>query len=143
MQLSSPDFHHEGNIPKKFTCQGADVNPRLKISNLPAGTKSLVLIVDDPDAPNKIWVHWVVFNIPPIEEIAENTIPGKQGSNDFNRNNYGGPCPPSGVHRYFFKLYALDNALNLNEGVTKEEVEKAMRGHVLAYAELMGLYQKN
>lgn len=143
MLLTSPDFNHEEMIPKKFTCQGANINPKLKIANIPAGTKSLVLIIDDPDAPGKIWVHWVVFNIPVTNEIAENSVPGKQGSNDFKTNKYGGPCPPTGIHRYFFKIYALDTLLSLNEGASKEEVERAMKGHILSQTELIGIYKKS
>jgi Raf kinase inhibitor-like YbhB/YbcL family protein len=142
MRLKSPEFEHNGTIPKKFTCEGNDISPALAIEGIPGKTQSLALIVDDPDAPVGIWIHWVVFDIPPVAEIKENTIPGKQGRNDFGRNNYGGPCPPSGTHRYFFKLYALDSELNLKEGVSKQDVEQAMEGHVLAKAELIGLYKK-
>ena len=143
MKIFSPAFQHNQAIPSKFTCEGEDKNPALTISDVPTGTKSLALIVDDPDAPGKTWVHWVVFNIPPtMQQISENSIPGKQGINDFGRLNYGGPCPPSGEHRYFFKLYALDTALNLKEGVTKKQLEEAMKGHTLSKAELVGLYRK-
>jgi len=142
MKLTSPDFKHNGNIPKKFTCQGDDVNPPLVIENIPAGAKSLTLIVDDPDAPMGTWAHWVVYDIPVVSSIAGNSVPGKQGMNDFRRLNYGGPCPPSGTHRYFFKLYALDTLLNLKEGVKKRDLEKAMEGHILDKAELIGLYKK-
>lgn len=142
MTIKSPDFERNGFIPKKFTCQGADVNPTLMIKEVPQGAKSLVLIVDDPDAPMGTWVHWVVFDIPVIFTIDENSVPGKQGINDFRRKDYGGPCPPSGVHRYFFKLYALDTLLNLEEGITKRDLEKAMQGHMLDKAELIGLYKK-
>ncbi|MFH1046271.1 MAG: YbhB/YbcL family Raf kinase inhibitor-like protein [Candidatus Omnitrophota bacterium] len=142
MKLTSKEFQHNGLIPKKFTCQGSDVNPSLTIENVPAKTKTLVLIVDDPDAPRGTWVHWVAFNIPVITQIQENSIPGVQGYNDFGRVNYGGPCPPSGTHRYFFKLYALSSELELEEGATKEEVEKAMAGRILDQAELIGLYKK-
>lgn len=142
MKLSSPEFEHNGFIPKKFTCQGEDVNPTLVIEDIPDGTKSLALIMDDPDAPMGTWVHWVVFNIPVISRIEENSVPGKQGINDFGRLNYGGPCPPSGTHRYFFKLYALDTELDLGEGITKKELEEAMEGHILQKVELIGLYKK-
>jgi len=142
MKLKSSAFEHNKFIPKKFTCEGADVNPGLIIEDIAEETKSLALIVDDPDAPMGTWVHWVVFDIPPVSMIEENSIPGKQGSNDFGRKNYGGPCPPSGTHRYFFKIYALDKNLNLKEGTTKEELEKAMQGHILDKAELIGLYKK-
>ena len=142
MNIASSAFQHNQMIPKKYTCQGEDINPPLDITGVPSGAKSLVLIVDDPDAPMKTWVHWVVFNIPVAEHIAENSILGKQGYNDFGRNDWGGPCPPSGTHRYFFKIYALDSTLNLKEGSKKQEVEKAMQGHLLGQAELIGLYKK-
>ena len=142
-QLTSPAFKHNAMIPQKFTCQGSDINPELKIADIPQGTKSLALIVDDPDAPMGTWVHWVVYDImPTTTQIAENYIPGTQGYNDFKKINYGGPCPPSGTHRYFFKLYALDTILKLSEGATKAQVEEAMKGHILAQTELMGLYKK-
>jgi len=143
MQLTSPEFEHNGFIPSKFTCQGEDVNPALVIENLPSDVKSLALIVDDPDAPMGTWVHWVVYNIPVIHRIDEDSIPGIQGINDFGRKDYGGPCPPSGTHRYFFKLYALDTLLELREGASKAELEKAMQGHILDKAELIGLYRKH
>ena len=143
MKIFSPAFQHNQTIPSKFTCEGEDLNPALVISDVPAGAKTLALIVDDPDAPMGMWVHWVVYNIPPtLPQISENSIPGKQGMNDFGRLTFGGPCPPSGEHRYFFKLYALDAALNLKEGVTKKQLEEAMQGHILSKAELVGLYRK-
>ena len=111
MKLTSPEFKHNEFIPKKFTCQGQDISPALIIEDVPLEAKALALIVDDPDAPMGTWVHWVVFDIPVTSRINEGQIPGKQGINDFGRKNYGGPCPPSGTHRYFFKLYALDKAL--------------------------------
>jgi len=143
MQISSPEFEHNAMIPKKFTCQGQDINPALEIKDIPGGTKSLALIADDPDAPGGMWVHWLVFDIPPRARIDEDTVPGKQGRNDFSRRNYGGPCPPSGTHRYFFKLYALDVMLNLSEGINKRDLEAAMGGHILEKAELIGLYKKH
>ncbi|MBN2120821.1 MAG: YbhB/YbcL family Raf kinase inhibitor-like protein [Candidatus Omnitrophica bacterium] len=142
MKLTSPEFKHNELIPKKFTCQGQDVNPALVIEGVPQDTQSLSLIVDDPDAPMGTWVHWVVFDIPVVSKIEESSIPGKQGFNDFGREDWGGPCPPSGTHRYFFKLYALDTSLNLKEGISKEELEGAMQGHILDKAELIGLYKK-
>jgi len=142
MEILSPEFENNGFIPRKFTCQGEDVNPTLIIENIPKEAKSLALIVDDPDAPMGMWVHWVVFDIPIINRIEENSIPGKQGSNDFGRKDYGGPCPPSGTHRYFFKIYALDKILNLTEGIARKELEKAMEGRILGQAELIGLYNK-
>ena len=142
MEVRSPEFENGKIIPRKFTCEGDDFNPKLIIDDIPAGTKSLALIVDDPDAPMGIWVHWVSFNIPVVSQIDEDSIPGKQGLNDFGRKEYGGPCPPSGTHRYFFRLYALDTVLNLNEGINKEALEEAMEGHILDKAELIGLYKK-
>lgn len=142
MKILSPEFQNNGFIPKKFTCQGEDISPALIIEDAPKEAKSLVLIVDDPDASIGTWVHWVVFDIPLIKRIEENSVPGKQGRNDSGRNDYGGPCPPSGAHRYFFKIYALDRMLNLSEGITKKELEKAMEGHILGQAELIGLYKQ-
>ncbi len=142
MKLTSPEFENGNKIPREFTCEGDDFNPKLIIEDIPAGTKSLALIVDDPDAPMGTWVHWVSFNIPVVSQIDEDSILGKQGLNDFGRKEYGGPCPPSGTHRYFFKLYALDTVLDLNEGINKEALEEAMEGHILDKAELIGLYKK-
>ena len=142
MKITTPAFGHNQPIPKKFTCQGEDINPGLKISDVPAGTKNLVLIVDDPDAPGGNWDHWIVYNIPVTDEIRENSIPGLEGHNDFGRLRWGGPCPPSGTHRYFFKLFALDAVLNFSKTPRKADVIKAMQGHVLAQAELIGLYKK-
>jgi hypothetical protein len=146
MKLTSPDFQHNGSIPARFTCQGKDVSPTLQISGIPAGAKSLALIVDDPDAPMGNWDHWVIFNIAPdVTEIAEGTVPAAPavlGWNDFGRVEWGGPCPPSGTHRYFFKLYALDTMLGLKKGARKKDVEKAMQGHVIEKTELVGLYRK-
>ena len=146
MKLTSPEFPHNGNIPVKFTCQGKDVSPTLEIAGVPAGAKSLALIVDDPDAPMGNWDHWVVFNIPPdVTRISEGAVPASpavQGGNDFGRVEWGGPCPPRGTHRYFFKLYALDTMLALKPGARKKDVEKAMPGHILDKTELIGLYKK-
>ena len=143
MKIMSPEFKHNESIPKKFTCQGQDINPALDIEDVPENAQSLALIVDDPDAPMGTWVHWVVFDMPVISRIEEDSIPGKQGINDFRRKDYGGPCPPSGTHRYFFKIYALDTKLNLAEGIDKEALEKAMQSHILEKAELIGLYKKH
>lgn len=142
MKLTSPAFNPNGFIPRKFTCQGEDVNPALVIEDIPQGTQSLALIVDDPDAPGGTWVHWVVFDIPIAGKIEEDSVPGKQGTNDFRRLDYGGPCPPSGTHRYFFKIYALDQRLNLKEGISKKDLEKTIAGHILDKADLVGLYRK-
>jgi Raf kinase inhibitor-like YbhB/YbcL family protein len=143
MKLTSPAFENNGFIPSKYTCQGEDINPALSIEDIPEGTKSLALIVDDPDAPMGTWVHWVVYDIAPVSRIDEDSIPGKQGINDFRKKDYGGPCPPSGTHRYFFKIYALDEELGLEEGVNKRGLEKAMQAHILEKAELIGLYKKH
>jgi Raf kinase inhibitor-like YbhB/YbcL family protein len=142
LYVTSPDFRHNDLIPMKFTCDGKDINPALAIEGVPVSAKSLALIVDDPDAPHKTWVHWVVWNIPVTTSIAENTVPGEQGLNDFGRVEFGGPCPPSGVHRYFFKVYALDTTLDLPKSTTKEKLEHAMEGHILAYGELIGKYSR-
>ncbi len=145
VSITSPAFSYNGLIPSKHTCDGADVNPPLTIGNIPEKTKSLALIVDDPDAPRGTWVHWVLWNIGPgTKEIPENSVPrgALQGTNDFRKQNYGGPCPPSGTHRYFFKLYALDATLALKAGATKAQLEEAMAGHILGKAELIGLYRR-
>jgi len=153
MNISSPAFSHQGNIPKKYTCEGSDTSPPLTWSDVPAAARSLVLIVDDPDAPDPAaprmtWVHWVLYDIPAtvtgLQAGAAEPLPGstRAGTNDFKRTRYGGPCPPVGRHRYFFKLYALDSSLGSLQPDTKAAVEKAMEGHVLAKAELIGLYQK-
>jgi len=140
--IKSDVFESNKLIPFKYTCDGEDVNPPLTIEGIPEGTKSLVLIVDDPDAPMGTWDHWIVWNIPPTGKIEENTVPGVEGMNDFRRHSYGGPCPPSGTHRYFFKVYALDTKLTLNPNSRKKDVEKAMKDHVLAKGELVGLYRR-
>ncbi len=145
LKIASPAFVHNGYIPARYTCDGNDINPPLEISGVPAEARSLALIVDDPDAPIGMWVHWVAWNIDPAtREIAEDAVPRNavQGKNDSKRNSYGGPCPPSGVHRYFFKLYALDSKLNLGAGTTKKELEKVMQGHILANSEMIGLYKR-
>jgi len=155
--LTSSAFTHEGMIPSLYTCEGKDLSPEISWANPPKGTKSFVLIVDDPDAPDPdapkmTWVHWIVYDIPPTvssfpkAQGNENNpaLPNgaKQGITDFRRLGYGGPCPPIGTHRYFFKLYALDATLGLPPGQTKADVEKAMQGHVLEQATLMGKYKK-
>ena len=145
LTLSSPAFQQDGHIPSKFTCDGADVNPALMIGSVPTGAKSLALIVDDPDAPSGTWVHWVVWNLSPdTREIREHSVPSgaSQGVTNFRKRAYGGPCPPSGTHRYFFKLYALDTTLGLGTDSTKAVLEKAMEGHILARSELIGLYSR-
>ncbi len=143
MRILSPAFSHNTMIPKKYTCQGRDISPPLEITEIPAGAVTLVLIHDDPDAPGVTWDHWILYNISPVGSIKEDFIPGVQGRNSWGRNDYGGPCPPSGTHRYFFKVYALDVQLNLPEGATKKQVENAMDGHILGKTELIGLYRKS
>lgn len=138
-------FEHNGKIPSEYTCDGQDLAPVLNISGVSAEAKSLVLIVDDPDAPMGTWVHWLVYNIPPnTPAIDSKNLPVgvKEGRTDFQRNGWGGPCPPSGTHRYFFKLYALDSDLSLPESLTKKQLEAAMNGHIIEKTELIGLYQR-
>lgn len=142
IKVTSPAFKEGENIPSLYTCDGKNINPPLHIDGLPEGTKSLALIVDDPDAPHGTWVHWVVWNIPPTNDIRENTVPGQQGLNDFQRTTYGGPCPPSGTHRYFFKVYALDQLLTLPPRATKNELESAMKNHILSNGQIMGRYAR-
>lgn len=142
MRLSSPAFENNQFIPQEFTCNGKNVNPPFIIEGIPKGAKSLALLVDDPDAPMGTWVHWVVYDIPLLSRIEEDSVPGKQGVNDFGRKDYGGPCPPSGTHRYFFKIYALDKMLGLSEGASKKALEGTMQGHILDKAELVGLYKR-
>lgn len=152
LTLTSPAFQPGGSIPPEHTCQGADSSPPLEWSGLPAGTRSLALIIDDPDAPDpaapkRVWVHWVLYNLPPTSTglpTAVTSLPAgtRVGLNDSQEAGYGGPCPPIGRHRYFHKLYALDVVLPDLGQPTKKELETAMSGHVLAQAELMGTYQK-
>jgi len=150
--LTSAAFKDESTIPGKHTCDGVDVSPPLAWSGTPAGTRSVALIADDPDAPGGTWVHWVLYNLPAeVSELPENIAKvesldlggARQGRNDFRRPGYGGPCPPPGpAHRYFFKLYALDTRLELKAGAQKKDVEAAMEGHVLGSAQLMGTYAR-
>jgi len=142
MILQSTAFQENDPIPQKYTCDGEDVNPQLSIDDIPDNAESLVLIVDDPDAPGKTWDHWLVFNIDPVSEIVEDSVPGKQGQNDFDKEEYGGPCPPGGTHRYFFRLYALDTTLDLDDGVSRNELEEAMQDNIVDQAELMGTYTR-
>jgi Raf kinase inhibitor-like YbhB/YbcL family protein len=145
LTVSSPVFKDNGTIPSKYTCDGADINPPLVIEHVPDGVKSLALIVDDPDAPAGTWVHWVLWNVHPgTREIKENSVPkgALQGLNDFRKQQYGGPCPPSGTHRYFFKLYALDTILTLSPRTTKTELEESMKGYVIEKAHITGLYKR-
>lgn len=150
MKIRSIAFNDGERIPKKYTCDGEDISPPLIWEDIPEGTVTLALISDDPDAPSKTWTHWLIFNIPPelnglpegVEKVEalENGI--IQGFNDFGRIGYGGPCPPFGVHRYFFKLYALDTSLDLEPGTSKEELLEAMEGHIIEKTQMIGLYSR-
>src|SRR6266540_2266969 len=139
LRISSTAFADQQSIPAKYTCDGEDINPPLLIEDVPAGTKSLALIIEDPDAPSGMFIHWTVWNINPrIREIMENSVPKEAiaGKNSWHRNSYGGPCPPSGTHRYMFKLFALDTVLDMAGGADKDQMEDAMEGHILAKAQL-------
>ncbi len=145
MKITSSAFQEGANIPSKFTCDGANVNPPLHIEQVPAQAKSLALIVDDPDAPGGLFIHWLVWSIDAkTTEIAENGVPPNavQGKNGFGKSGYGGPCPPSGTHRYYFRVYALDQTLNLSAGASRGELDGRMKGHIVGQAELMGRYSK-
>jgi Raf kinase inhibitor-like YbhB/YbcL family protein len=154
LTLTSPAFTHQGPIPARYTCDGDDVSPPLAWAGVPAGARSLALIVDDPDAPDpnapkRTWVHWVMYNLPArdgslAEAVDCGALPtgAREGTNDWPRTGYGGPCPPIGRHRYFFKLYAVDMVLPDLGDATKAKVEKEMQGHVLEKAELMGTYER-
>jgi len=143
ISISSQAFQAGGDIPAKFTCNGTNVSPELQISGVPNEAKSLVLIVDDPDAPRGLFTHWIVWNIDPkTMRVSENSAPAGavQGTSDFGKRNYGGPCPPSGTHRYFFKIFALDTKPELKPSARRAELDAAMRGHILAQGELMARY---
>jgi Raf kinase inhibitor-like YbhB/YbcL family protein len=144
MKIESSAFQNQQPIPRKYTCEGTDVSPPLTFSGIPAGTQSLALIVDDPDAPMGTFDHWIVWDIPANSTaLAEGARVPKQGTNHFREKRYRGPCPPPGKpHRYFFKLYALDTMLDLEEGASKEELEASIKGHILGKAELIGTYQR-
>jgi Raf kinase inhibitor-like YbhB/YbcL family protein len=140
--ITSTAFNESDYIPALYTCEGEDINPPLDIKEIPEEAKSLVLIMEGTVEPKGIQSHWLVWNIPITHHIKENEIPGEQGMNDFGRINYGGPCPPSGTHRYIFKVYALETLLDLHEGSMKKDLENAMSSHIVAYGELVGLYKK-
>jgi len=144
MKITSSVFQEGASIPSKFTCDGSDTSPPLQIAEVPAGAKSLALIVDDPDAPSGLFTHWIVWNISPqTHAIAEGSAPkGVHGGNDFGKSGYGGPCPPSGTHRYYFKIFALDRELNLPSGAKRHELDAAMKEHVIGQGELMGRYSR-
>lgn len=150
IKITSSAFEDGGLIPAKYTCDGVDVSPPLQWDAVPEGTRSIALICDDPDAPMGTWVHWVLFNLPSdAKELAQNipteeTLPNgaKQGVNDFGRVGYGGPCPPGGTHRYFFKIYALDTEVGLQAGADKRQLLKTMEGHILGQGQLIGKYKR-
>ena len=150
MEVTSPAFDEGGMIPKQYTCSGVNISPPIKWSNAPKDTKTFAIICDDPDAPAGTWVHWVIFNIPAmVNELSEKIPPTevlpdgtKQGKNDFRKIGYDGPCPPSGTHRYFFKVYALSKELDLKAGVTKSELLKAMEDNILSEGQLIGKYKR-
>jgi len=142
IKVFSSAFESNGTIPRKYTCNGEDINPPLVFEGIPEEADSLVLIMDDPDAPMKTFTHWIVWNIEPIAKIEGDSIPGVEGINDFRKIGYGGPCPPSGTHRYFFRVYALDKQLELKAGASRKELESAMIGHIIAEGELMGKCSK-
>ena len=141
LAISSDGIAHNGMIPSRFTCDGTNYNPSLVLDHIPEDTRSIALIVDDPDAAHRAWVHWIVWNIPITHHIAENSIPGEEGLNDFHQHHYRGPCPPSGMHRYFFKVYALNQLLQLPPTTTKADLEKAMGKTIIGFGELIGWYQ--
>lgn len=146
MKITSTAFQAGGNIPSRFTCDGQDSNPGLRLEGAPAEAKSLVLIVEDPDAPSGLFTHWLAWNLDPKTAVIEENGPPSgsvEGKNDFGKSGYGGPCPPSGTHRYFFKVFALDRKLDLAAGANRKQLDADMRGHVLAQAELMGRYLRN
>lgn len=150
MKIESPVFRDGGSIPAEYTCDGRDISPPLSWSGVPGGIRSLALICDDPDAPMGTWVHWVLYNLPSETLSLPEGVPpdavldsgALQGKNDFGRIGYGGPCPPSGKHRYFFKLYALDSLLSLKQGAEKKELLKAMEGHIRGECRIVGHYAR-
>jgi len=144
LKVTSSAFKENGSIPVRYTCDGDDINPPLSISQVPAQTKSIAIVVDDLDAPGGSWVHWVMWNIPPsTRQVKENEAKGLQGLNDFGRHHYRGPCPPrTGIHRYFFKIYALNCVLDLPASATKHDLEKVMSNNIVGFGELVGLYTR-
>jgi Raf kinase inhibitor-like YbhB/YbcL family protein len=145
LAVTSPAFTDGGSIPVRYTCDGPDISPPLALAAIPSGTRSLALIVDDPDAPSGTWVHWVMWNISAdTRDIKEGQIPSgaMQGQNDWKRNSYNGPCPPSGTHRYLFKIFALDTTLDLPPSTTKTSLERAMHGHIIAQGLITGKFRR-
>jgi Raf kinase inhibitor-like YbhB/YbcL family protein len=143
LKISSTAFKNGEMIPSKYTCDGININPPLDIEHIPEAARCLALIVDDPDAPGGTWAHWLVWNIPVTHHIKENKVHGTEGINDFHQHHYAGPCPPSGTHRYFFKVYALDTLLDWPASAKKLQLEKVMSKHIIAFGELIGLYKRN
>lgn len=144
LRITSPNFANGKRIPSRFTCDGPNVNPALRISNVPKKAKSLAIIVEDPDAPGGVFTHWLIWNLPPdLKTIPENNVPKNavEGTNSFHKRGYSGPCPPT-LHRYFFKLFALDEKLNLKAGASRKQLEQAMAGHVIDHAKWMGKYAR-
>jgi hypothetical protein len=144
MKITSSAFQEGAHIPSKFTCDAGNTSPPLQIAGVPTGAKSLALIVDDPDAPSGLFTHWMIWNISPqTNAVTEGNMPkGVLGTNDFGRSDYGGPCPPSGMHRYYFRIFALDRELDLPSGAKRSQLDAAMKGHVVAQGELMGRYSR-
>ncbi|HKB45047.1 MAG TPA: YbhB/YbcL family Raf kinase inhibitor-like protein [Chitinophagaceae bacterium] len=142
LKVASSVFDENDFIPAKYSCEGEDVNPPLTIENIPGEAKTLAIIVDDPDAREATWVHWVMWNIPVTHHLKENHVPGVQGINDFGRQRYNGPCPPRGTHHYYFKIYALNSVLDIPEDSNKLQLEKAMSNHIIAFGERTGLYTR-
>lgn len=142
LKISSPAFAHEEMIPSRYTCGGENISPPVEIDQIPKDAKCLAMIVDDPDASGGSFIHWLVWNIPVKHHLHENEIHGTEGINDFGKHHYGGPCPPGGTHRYFFKIYALDSLLDLPQDARKAQLERAMNDHILAFGELIGLYSR-
>ncbi len=142
LTVKSPAFKDKDFIPSKYTCDGLNINPPLTIGDIPKTTQSIALVVDDPDAPKGTFDHWIMWNIPPLAQIDEGSTPGTQGENGKKENKYTGPCPPSGTHHYHFKVYALDSMLDLPVGTDKKALERAMKGHIIAFGELTGMYKK-
>jgi len=144
MKITSSAFQEGANIPSKFTCDGENTSPPLQIADIPSEAKSLALVLDDPDAPSGLFTHWAVWNIPPqTGSVREGSAPkGAQGANDFGKSGYGGPCPPSGTHRYYFKVFALDRELDLPSGAKRGQLDAAMKGHVVAQGDLIGRYSR-
>jgi Raf kinase inhibitor-like YbhB/YbcL family protein len=142
LTVQSPAFANKNYIPPRFTCEGLNINPGLMIGDIPGNTQSLALIIDDPDSPNGVFDHWIIWNIPVTKTIKENSAPGIQGKNGRSENKYTGPCPPNGIHEYHFRVYALDDKIDLPKNSDKNTLLKAMEGHIISSGELIGLYKK-